>query len=163
MRPREVLGIDPGDPTGVAIVEVGAQAPFVVQQYAEVPAKGLHDWLANALCFNAGSGEQFPHVIAIEDWRYYSTKRGRKGTSQAAFATGRVVGAVEATGRDYVLVDRPDVLRGLNLPANASKKFCESAVRVWVGWQKGPKVSSHIIDAIAAAIAGANRNGLVLS
>lgn len=143
-----ILGIDPGERTGVAVVRVDSQAPFRVGDAHAMPARLFPQWARHLLqtqCIDA---------FAIEEWQFYGGPRGRKGTAQAAFAVGRTIGALEGLGMTrWVGVPRPAVLRALGLPGNASKDRCRRVTQALT--DLGGTHPDHVWDAIAVAIAGA--------
>jgi hypothetical protein len=94
--------------------------------------------------------------FAVEGWQYYGTKRGVKGTAQAAFAVGRVVGALEAAGLErWVEITRPAVLGALGLKRNASKAVARGALKALTTMPED--ASEHEWDAAGVAVAGAER------
>lgn len=151
-----ILGVDPGEQTGVGIVRVGAQAPFRVEIATSMFARDFPNWVRNLLQTNAIDG------FAIEDWTFYRGPRGKAGAAQAAFAVGRVVGALEGVGvQRWVELKRPTILSALGLKASADKAACEGAVRMLTDL-KGNH-NDHVWDAVAVAIAGAGRFNAVMA
>lgn len=149
-----VLGVDPGEQTGAAVVRIGPQAPFLLTHAQTMPARLFPKYVRDLLQTITLDG------FVIEQYQFFGGPRGRKGTSQAAFAVGRTIGALEAMGlTGWTAVARPDVLRALGLPGNASKDACRAAVRALTTGHNGATgvTTVHAWDAAAVAIAGAGR------
>lgn len=149
-----VLGVDPGEQTGVAVVRVGPQAPFILTHAKALPARLFPEYVRELLQTSAVD------VVAIEQYQFFGGPRGRKGTSQAAYAVGRTIGALEALGlTNWVAVTRPEVLRALGLAGNASKASCREVVRMLTTGHNDARGfgSSHVWDAAAVAIGAAGR------
>jgi len=147
---RVILGIDPGQRTGVALVRVGPRAPFRVLQAGSMASRNFPNWLRHV------TQHYHPDGAAIEDWTWYAGKRGRKGAAQAAYECGKVIGILLAFGVErYVEVTRPAVLASLGLRSNAPKSSCMNAVQSLTDVAEGQ--NDHVYDAVATAIAGAGR------
>lgn len=146
-----ILGIDPGQATGLAMVFVGAQAPFKLHRYATVLAKDLAPTLREWFQSGALDG------VVIETWEWQGAARGRR-IAETAEAVGYVRGIV-ATLRPQVpqaAIARTNVLAGLGLSARASKATCGQ--RVWTLLEdRTVELPEHVSDAAAAAIVGAGR------
>ena len=146
-----VLGVDPGKQTGVVLLQIGPQAPFTVTTHRLMHAAVFGGWLRKRL------ETSVINLVAIETWQHFAGQRGVKGAAQAAYAAGRVRGAVEGAGIDgdrIIEVKRSDVLSGLGLSSNASKAKCAAAVRQLVAIGAA---TDHEFDAAAVGIVGANR------
>jgi Holliday junction resolvasome RuvABC endonuclease subunit len=145
-----VLGVDPGQQTGVALLRVGPQAPLRVERQAAIADRDFPRWVRDCLQTTAID------VVVVESWLGYSGPRGRKGAAQTAYAVGRVIGALEALGVPEVIqMPRPSILAALGLKSNASKEQCQHMVAL-LTTQSG-EMNQHVADAIAAGIAGSGR------
>lgn len=149
-----VLGVDPGKQTGVACLEV-AGGRFKINALSVMRDDEFTTWMRNRMQMSA------PDLVAVEDWSSYAGPRGRKGASQAAFATGYTVGTVLSAGLAadrLVMLPRPTVLAGLRLKPNASKAACREAVQLLLGL--AGEINDHVADAAAVAIVGSGRGAL---
>jgi Holliday junction resolvasome RuvABC endonuclease subunit len=139
------LGIDPGRKCGVARVDVGPTITVVMCQ----------TWTDLSGFVQIGRmAEDLRPLIAIEGWEYQGAAKSR-GVPHAAEAYGRVAGILDAFGVPYVTVKRGDVLSSLNLHRSSKKASVRSTIRALTSGAS-PR-NDHEADAVAVAIAGANR------
>jgi len=158
---RTFLGIDPGQTTGLAVVQVGDRAPYVVPWVRSVP-------LAEIAGVFGTLGLRLDGVV-IEGWEYQGSARAR-GVAPQAYATGfcrgltKMLGTLDAPAPRVVEMPRTAILRGLGCGRTASKAQVRDALR---GLVRVPDVGAHAVtpthldehawDAIAAAVVGAGR------
>jgi len=146
-----VLGVDPGETTGVALIE-------------ERPDGSLH--LHDTLLLGIAS---LPVIVrwvnnrtdcaVVETWEYQGPKRAR-GVAYQAYAAGRAVGVLMARGFVVLEVTRTQALAAIGF--TRGKKATKAAVAAWVRKLVpaiSPEVgaaarSEHEWDAVAVAVAG---------
>jgi Holliday junction resolvasome RuvABC endonuclease subunit len=141
------LGIDPGKQLGIARVDV---SQVIKVQMCDT----WTDFGGFAQVIKRLGPEIIDGQVAVEGWEYQGAAKSR-GVPHAAEAYGRVVGVLEALGVPYVTVKRGDVLSSLNLPRSAKKASVRSTIRALTSGAR-PR-NDHEADAVAVAIAGANR------
>jgi Holliday junction resolvasome RuvABC endonuclease subunit len=157
-----VLGIDPGQQTGLALLTIGPQAPFThramqvvtwpdpcVPPQVQIEMRAVY---ANQIEALAAQAER----ICVEGWEYQGPARARGIASQAE-AFGRIRGILWP--REIVRLRRTEVLAGLGLARNATKAAVRRAVVALMGGDAIIQRSwpEHAIDAAAVAIVGAGR------
>lgn len=135
-----IVGIDPGNAMGIALVDVG---PSIEVCWCET----LHT-VTDLLEALIRSSEH----VAVEWWEYQGAKKSRGVPPQAA-AAGEVLGALRILGFDPILVKRGDVLSSLGMPRNAKKAQVGARIRALTSGVV-PR-NDHEADAVAVAIAGA--------
>lgn len=142
-----VFGIDPGEKTGVACVDVG---PTITVAWCST-VTGVRKL---QLCLGSVGAE----TVAVEGWEYQGPAKSR-GVPPQAEAYGRVVAVLELECLSYITVTRGQVLSSLNLPRNAKKAQVRERIRALT---TGARPSNHHeADAVATAIAGAARLDMV--
>ncbi len=150
-----LLGLDPGAITGVAVLRVGATAPWPVERVAAVPGASLIPWLRQLV--------QEVHLdgAILETYEYQGRARA-SGIGPQAFAAGRCAGVLETLGIPRVVcLRRHEILTGLGAKTEAcGQRAAARLVRVRVGYEGTP----HEWDAIMAVVVGAGRlQGTVVS
>ncbi len=142
------VGIDPGAVMGVAAIGMTNSTIRVLETASLTTVHDLHRWLSNY---------GVPDVTAVEWWAYQGPNRAR-GVPHAAEACGRVGAALDLFARPYTPYTRAEVLKSLNLKANANKNAVLARIRVLAQTDpKRPMKNDHEADATATAIAGLNR------
>ena len=144
-----VLGVDPGQRTGVAIVDVGPRAPYTVVTLATVADDQFVNWVREL------TQESTPDAVAIEDWEHQGPAKSH-GAMYQGFNAGRCVGIMEAFGVSQVaLLRRREVLTAFGV---RTEKALHHSVRYLTDLGER-HATLHELDAIAIAIAGAGRFG----
>jgi Holliday junction resolvasome RuvABC endonuclease subunit len=146
-----VIGIDPGERTGLALVRVGATLPVVVLGTLECPLRAIRAALSELLGWNAKVDG-----VVVEGWEYQGPERA-KGCTAQAYAAGVCVGAALGWEVAVVEIPRHDVLAGLKCRASAGKGVVQAAVLSFARFTSVLPKSEHTWDAVAAAIVGAGR------
>lgn len=147
---RYILGVDPGQTTGLALIECRNTGATLLRATREVPLLG---WSVLDLGVD-------PDVVAIETWEYQGQLRAR-GVAHQAYAAGVAMG--RAHGHTIVTMTRTQVLAAVGLQRGRSGRFKAVPKRMVAEWMAkllgGEEAarSEHEWDAVAVAVAVAGR------
>lgn len=152
-----VLGIDPGQRTGLALVEDGPKG-LRLHVTAESALDLMRERIVRLL------NGLVPEIAAVEDWEYQGPKRAR-GVAHQAYATGVAVGVLDGMGVRVVTVTRTQTLAALGMRRGRGGRFAKASKAAVAAWVRklvpaiSPEVgaierSEHEWDAVAVAVAG---------
>lgn len=124
-EPVRVIGVDPGEQTGIAIYEGGKLVELLTMKPLEALAWiGLHD--------------PMPSLLVVEDPRgqSYSFRDNPKDTKAVAFTKGRAVGRIDLFCAMVENLGKEHGLSGLLLvtPRQKGKKLDAPAFKRLTGW-----------------------------
>jgi len=163
---RIAVGIDPGVRTGYAyVLWLGGEINSVFS--TTLNGRTPSTLSAELLCQIDVVHDSVQHdafLVAVEGWAWFGGSPERtRGLAAAAYASGLVAGLVEAyrrksQGRVDVTCNltRPEILKSLGLPANASKAVLRQRVRAILPARVQKMLdgaSEHAYDAVAVALA----------
>ena len=145
-----VLGIDPGQQTGLAWIEESPGGTFSLLGAQTVALDALIPVCVLSPAHSAVD------LVVVEDWEYQGPKRAR-GVPHQAFAVGYVCGVLAANGRTPLRVTRTVVLSALGIPRAGKARvaaFARRLVTPATPELMASERTEHEWDAVAVAIAG---------
>ena len=143
-----VLGIDPGQQTGLVRLEEQPDGKFRLLS--------ARTCALDQLIQSSALAPDDVDLVVVEDWEYQGPKRAR-GVPHQAYAVGYVCGVLAANGCTPLRVTRTVVLSALGIPRAGKARvaaFARRLVTPATPELMASERTEHEWDAVAVAIAG---------